>query len=148
MKPDISRIGFAAPPVTVEVERGRLRLFCKAIGETGPLFTDTDAAIRAGYRDIIAPPTFVFCLETDRPDGFSMVRALQLPLARLLHGSQVIRHFQTLSPGDRVVLRAYVSDIYEKKGGALQFIAIRTDVSRQDPGDKVAELERILILRH
>lgn len=143
---ETSRTGFEAPPITVEIERGRLRLFCKAIGETGSVFTDPEAARAAGYRDIIAPPTFASCLDADRQDGFSLVRELGLPLAKLLHGSQSITHHGTLSPGDRVVVRSRVSDMYEKKGGALQFVVIQTQVSHQDSA-KVVDLERTLIVR-
>lgn len=144
---DTSRIGFEAPPLELEIERGRLRLFCKAIGETGAVHTDPEAARAAGYRDVIAPPTFAFCLDSDRPDGFSMVRELGLPLGRLLHGSQTLRHHGTLSPGDRVLLRSQVKDIYEKKGGALQFYVIASRVTRPD-GSPVVDMERALIVRN
>jgi hypothetical protein len=40
------------------VERGKIKEFCIAIGETNPIYFDLEAAKKAGYDDIPAPPTF------------------------------------------------------------------------------------------
>ena len=56
-------IGHAFPVHTTDVEKGRLRFFAKAIGETNPIYTEESAAKDAGYRAIPAPPTYLFCLE-------------------------------------------------------------------------------------
>ena len=144
---DTSRIGLQSPPLDVEIERGRLRLFCKAIGETGAIHTDPAAARAAGYRDVVAPPTFAFCLDSDRSDGFSMVRELGLPLGRLLHGGQSMTHHGPLCAGDRVVLHSRVTDIHDKKGGALRFFVIASQVLRAAGGSCVVEMERTLIVR-
>lgn len=144
---DTSRIGLQAPPLEVEIERGRLRLFCKAIGEAGAIHTDRAAARAAGYRDIVAPPTFAFCLDTDRADGFSMVRELGLPLGRLLHGGQSMAHRAALCAGDRVVLHSRLTDVHDKKGGALRLFVIASQVHNAADGRCVVEMERTLIVR-
>ena len=41
---DRAAIGRVLPPVTATVERGRLRFFLNAIGETSPIHHDTAAA--------------------------------------------------------------------------------------------------------
>ena len=61
---DKSLIGFRFEPFTVEVEKGPMRLFAKAIGETDPVYHDEPTAKAAGHRSILAPPTYVFCLES------------------------------------------------------------------------------------
>ena len=42
-------IGHEFPPSELALERGRLRFFALAIGETDPVYTDVDAARAAGY---------------------------------------------------------------------------------------------------
>jgi hypothetical protein len=41
----------------VEVKPEMIERFCKAIGETNPLYTDADAASRGPYGTIVAPPS-------------------------------------------------------------------------------------------
>jgi acyl dehydratase len=60
---DKSKIGFEFQSFTADVEKGRLRFFAKAIGETNPIYTDEAAAREAGYRALVAPPTFTMVLE-------------------------------------------------------------------------------------
>ena len=59
---DKKHIGRTTKPQTVDVEKGRLRFFAKAIGETDPVYTDEAAAKAAGYKSLPAPPTFALCL--------------------------------------------------------------------------------------
>ena len=58
-------IGHDLQTSTMTIERGRLRLFAKAIGETDPVYTDVEAAKAAGYPDLPAPPTFIFGIELE-----------------------------------------------------------------------------------
>ena len=53
---DRRHIGLELPPQTAEIEKGRLRFFAKATGQTDPVYTDEDAAIAAGYPSLPAPP--------------------------------------------------------------------------------------------
>jgi acyl dehydratase len=145
---DRSFIGLERPPITVDVERGRLRSFAKAIGETNPVYSDADAARHAGYRDIPAPPTYAFCLEMlDAADPFVLIRQMGIPLERLLHGEQSFTYHGTICAGDRVVLATRVSDIYEKKGGALEFVVQDTAVTNQH-GELVAEMRQVAVVRN
>ena len=42
-------IGHALPPFQVDVEKGRLRFFAKATGQTDPVYLDDAAARDAGH---------------------------------------------------------------------------------------------------
>ena len=70
---DRKNIGRISKPHTVEVEKGRLKFFAKAIGETNPIYTDESAARAAGYRSLPAPPTFIFSLD----DGITPVGRIE-----------------------------------------------------------------------
>ena len=50
---DKKHIGKTFPSHTVEVEKGRLRFFAKAIGETNPVYFDEISAQAAGYPSLL-----------------------------------------------------------------------------------------------
>jgi acyl dehydratase len=142
-----SFIGYELPPLEVEVDRWRLRGFARAIGETNPLFVDVDAARAAGYRDLLAPPTFLFGLSYDMEDQTAHLREMGADPREILHGEQSFRYHEPICAGDRLTMRSRIVDIYAKKGGALEFIVRESGVFN-DRGHKVAELRETLVLRH
>jgi acyl dehydratase len=140
-------IGHALPASVLEIERSRLRFFAKAIGETDPVYTDPDAARAAGYPDLPAPPTFLFAAELDSGAAFRLVEMLGIPIAKLLHGEQGFTYHAPACAGDTVTVRSTVSDIYDKKQGALEFV-VKTSRAVNQRGELVAELRSVLVCRH
>ncbi|MFE5585504.1 MaoC family dehydratase N-terminal domain-containing protein [Kitasatospora sp. NPDC056531] len=136
----------ALDPITVEVERGRLRFFAKATGQTDPVYTDVDAAGRADHRDLPVPPTFFFSLELEAPDPFAYLAALGVDLRRVLHGEQAFTYHRPAYAGDKLTLRPRIVDVYSKKGGALDFLVKRTDVHRGT--ELIAEAQSVLVVRN
>lgn len=139
-------VGHRTKPFDVEVEKGRLRLFAKAIGETDPVYTDEAAARAAGFRSLPVPPTFLFCLEMERPDPYDWFDELGIPLGRVLHGEQAFRYHAVPCAGDVLTFAAEVTDVYDKKNGALEFLVQRNRVSNQH-GEQVAEFDRTVVIR-
>ena len=139
-------IGYRTPSFEVEVEKGRLRLFAKAIGETDPIYNDETAAKAAGYSSLPVPPTFFFCLEMERADPYDWFRDLDLPLGHVLHGTQAFTYHRTACAGDVLTIDGEVTDIYDKKGGALEFIVQKNRV-RNAAGEPVAEFDRTVVVR-
>lgn len=133
-------------PFTVDVERGRLRFFAAAIGETDPMYTDLVTARRAGHPDLPVPPTFLFSLELERPDPFDIVNALDIDLRAVLHGEQSFTYHSLAHAGEALTLQREVVDVHRKKRGALELLVTRTAVTRDD-GNLVAELGGVLIVR-
>jgi acyl dehydratase len=143
---DRSVIGREHEPHTVDVERGRLRLFAKAVGEERPLYTDVEAARAAGHRDLPVPPTFLFCLDMERPDPFAFLAAIGVDLRRVLHGEQAFAYERMAFAGDRLTFASRVTDVYDRKGGALEFLVSETDVTRD--GEAIARLTTTTIVRN
>ncbi|MEV8372147.1 MaoC family dehydratase N-terminal domain-containing protein [Kribbella sp. NPDC056861] len=133
-------------PFTVDVERGRLRFFAAAIGETDPAYSDLDAAKQAGHRDLPVPPSFFFSLELDGPHPFGYLAELGVDLRTVLHGEQSFTYHSIAYAGDTLTLQPRIVDAYSKKGGALEFVVKQTDITRD--GALVAEATAVVVVRH
>lgn len=140
-------IGHEFAPVTAEVEKGRLHFFAKATGNTDPIYSDEEAARKAGYRSLPTPPTFLFCLEMDRDNPFDFLELLKVDLGKILHGEQTFTYHAPVCAGDRITFTSKIADIYDKKGGALEFIVMDTQARNQD-GICVADMRRSIVVRH
>lgn len=138
MPADRGAIGRALPSVTVTVEASQLLLFAKATGETRPAYA-------AGERPLV-PPTFLFGLEMRQPDPFAWLADIGVDLRWVLHGEQAFAYHSLARAGDTLVATPQISDIFAKKGGALEFIVKQTEVTRTD-GSPVADLTSVLIAR-
>ena len=144
---DQTFVGWSIPAYTVNVEKGRLRFFVKVIGENNPIYFDKESAHVAGHHSLLAPPTYVFCLAMEQPVSQMMLDEMGVNIGRLLHWEQSFSYHLPIYAGDRITFESRVADIYEKKGGALEFIVRDTIVTNQD-GGLVAELRSTLIIRN
>ena len=140
-------IGSQSKPFDADVEKGRLRLFAKAIGETDPIYFDEAAAQEAGHASILMPPTFLFCLEMESPDPYAWFREIGIPLPRALHGGQSFKYDRPAYAGDVMTFNSEIADIYDKKNGALEFVIQDVFVTNQH-GDSVASFRRSIAIRN
>lgn len=144
ISPDV--VGRQFAPLTVTIERGRLRFFAKATGQTDPVYSDLDAARAAGFPDLPVPPTFLFGLELEQPDPFAWLTGLGVDLRFILHGTERFDYHRMAFAGDELVLTQTVSELYEKRGGALEFLSVVGEVTRG--GEPVATLTKTIVVRH
>jgi acyl dehydratase len=140
-------IGHTLAPFCVPVEAGRLRFFAKATGQDDPIYSDPAAARAAGHPGLPVPPTFLFCLEMESPNPAAIRELLGLDYRRLLHGEQQFTYHAMAHAGDVLTFEQRIEDIYDKKGGALEFVVRRTRVSNQD-GQRVAEMRAVTVMRN
>jgi acyl dehydratase len=140
-------IGHALPTFQVEVEQGRLRFFAKATGQTDAVYLDEAAARAAGHPSLPVPPTFLFCLEMESPNPAAMRELLGIDYRRILHGEQGFTFHRMAHAGDTLTFRPQVADIYDKKGGALEFVVRKTTVHNQRD-ELVAELRCVTVVRN
>lgn len=128
---DRKLIGLVSDPVTVQVEAGQLKFFAKAVGETNPVYFDEKAAKAVGHRALPAPLTFGFSLRLARPDPFAYLEDIGIDLGNALHGEQKFEYYAPIYAGDTITLRDEIVDIYDKKGGALEFVTWKTTAANQ-----------------
>ena len=138
--------GTVVATVQTTMERGRLRFFAEAIGQTDPMFTDAASARAAGYPDIVVPPTFLFGVRLETADPFAWLTDLGIDVRFVLHGTQKFSYDALAFAGDTLALTARITDIFEKKQGALEFVVCESRITRD--GDPIATLTETLVIRH
>ena len=134
MAVDTAAIGTELPATTLTVDPGRLRFFAKAIGDT----VDDDLRV---------PPTFLFSIELENPNAFGWVEQLGIDMRFVLHGEQSFTYHSPAHAGDVLTATPRITDIYSKKGGALDFMVRETRVSNQR-GEPVADLVTTTVIRN
>jgi len=140
-------IGHRFAPFSADVEKGRLKFFAKAIGQTDAVYTDEAAARAAGHPGLPVPPTFLFCLEMEAPNPGAIRDLLDIDIAKVLHGEQRFTYHRMAYAGDTLSFEQRIADIYDKKGGLLEFVVRETRVTNQR-GEHVADLHGITVVRH
>ena len=88
------------------IGREKVREFATAIGEQSPVFHDLAEAVRMGYSDLPAPPTFAFVLTHKAMAAAMFDPDLGLDYSRVVHGEQAFEYRRPLVAGDEVVVTA------------------------------------------
>ena len=132
------------PGEPYEVSRVKIADFADAIGEPSALCRDREAAIKAGYPDVIAPPTFVTALSMAAAAKVNSDPGLGLDYSMVVHGEQSFEHTRPLHAGDVVVATTTVESI--RALGAMSMMTTSTDVSTVD-GEHVCTAKSTLVER-
>lgn len=131
---------------SILVERGPLSAFARSIGETNSLCFDVEAARQQGHPDLVVPPSYLFSLllfaEVDHP----WVVDLGVDLSKILHGEQRFEHEGLVFAGETLTLKSAITEIYEKRGGALEFVERATEVFVGE--HRRGRLVTTLVVRH
>ena len=144
---DRNKIGHEFTAFTTDVEKGRLKFFAKAIGETNSIYTDETAAREAGYSSLPAPPTFPMALDMDGPEDMPVLDVLDIDISKLLHGTQEFEYHAPICAGDSITITSRISDMFDKKGGALEFVVSENSYTNQN-GQLVAKATSTLVVRN
>ncbi len=147
MQLDKKIIGHEFKPFSATVEAGKVKLFCKAIGEEDPIYADEAAAKTAGYRPMPVPPTFLQAITNDDPEKGGLLRLLNVDIGLILHGEQHYDYYAPVFVGDTITCQQKVTDMYDKKGGALWFVVSETSLKDQ-AGKLVAKGTGITVVRN
>ena len=144
---DKKHIGHEFTPVTLPVEEGRLKFLAKTLGITQGIYTNPDLAAAAGLPGLLAPPTYPFVLEIEALELVELVNLLRESLGKLLHGEENFTYLLPIYAGDEITVCKKITDIIDKKEGALQFVISHTEFTNQDE-EKVAETITNYVFRH
>ncbi|MER6917432.1 MaoC family dehydratase N-terminal domain-containing protein [Streptomyces sp. NPDC000594] len=134
------------PAYRVRLERGAVSRFADAIGAGDAVHHDSRAARAAGYRDVIAPPTYLFGVDLDRGGVLELLAEAGADPASCLHVEQEFSYASAVCAGDTLVLRPAFGPAPLPARGALEFVARTTEVERDD-GTPVARLRQVVAVR-
>jgi len=132
------------PSAPYEVTRVKIAEFATAIGETSPLCFDREAAEKAGYRDVIAPPTFAIVISSSGAANVIRDKGLGLDYSMVVHGEQRFEHARPLHAGDVVVTQTTIEVI--KPIGKHTSLTTRTEI-RTTGGEHICTALNTLVER-
>ncbi|MDQ3938863.1 MAG: MaoC family dehydratase N-terminal domain-containing protein [Chloroflexota bacterium] len=139
------------PDAQITITARDIAKFAYATGETDPVHFDAEAARRAGYRDVVAPPMFYLLLRSEpyhlRPraelerDGSPSEDIPPLALKRAMAGETQLEFAGRFVAGDTVTCRKRLHSLTEKRGrsGPLAFLQFEY---RYDVEGRTVVLER------
>jgi acyl dehydratase len=125
-----SKIGVEWPPLVYEIEKGTIRRFAQAVGDSSPLWQDDEYGTKSGFGGIIAPPTFVLTLGFDQ-----IIHPLtQIPSQTVLHGSTELDYYQPVSPGDVITATTVIAGVRQREGkiGKTTFVTFDITYKNQE----------------
>ena len=99
------------PGEPYEVSRVKIAEFADAIGEPSELCRNRDAAVKAGYPDVIAPPTFAVIIDQRSLKQVVTDPGLGLDYSMVVHGEQSFSYARPLHAGDVVVATTTIDSI-------------------------------------
>jgi len=140
---DRSALEVESAPVSYEVEKGAIRKFAEAIGDEDAIYYDENAAKAAGFKTIVAPPTFLCTFRArELPD-------LKIAFGRVrLNGGNEYEYIQPLYAGDTITLIAKYADVAERTGRTGKMVFVFTDLTfTNQHGEVVAKGRNTGIMR-
>jgi acyl dehydratase len=132
------------PAEPYEVSRVKIADFADAIGERSELCRDPEAARKAGYPDVIAPPTFAFVISMQSDARAQTDPGLGLDFSMVVHGDQSFSYSRPLHAGDVVVATTTIESI--KSLGSTSMLVTSTDISTVD-GEHVCTAKCTIVER-
>jgi acyl dehydratase len=109
-------IGKQWPATTYQVGREKIREYANVIGAENPVHHDREAALAAGYRDVVAPPMFCVVYSAAAMGPAILDPQVGINLAAMVHGSQEFGWGEPVCSGDEITTTAKCVEIYEKDG--------------------------------
>jgi acyl dehydratase len=132
------------PGEPYEVSRVKIADFADAIGEPSELCRDREAAVKAGYPDVIAPPTFAVVIDQLSTKAAVTDPGLGLDYSMVVHGEQSFSYSRPLHAGDVVVATTTIESI--KAIGGLSMLVTSTSIDTVD-GEHVCTAKSNLVER-
>ena len=133
MPVDTSAKGKTYPPYEYEVGKEKIREYAFAVGEDNPVYFDREAAKKAGFRDIPAPPMFATVYSTGSVGPAVLDPEVGINLGMMVHGGQEFAWGEPVCSGDTIATTASVKEIYENAGkGFYVFESVSTNQDGQE----------------
>ncbi|MEE8470261.1 MAG: MaoC family dehydratase N-terminal domain-containing protein [Dehalococcoidia bacterium] len=146
-------VGIMTQPVVNEVERGAIRRYAEAVGESNPLYTDVDYARNSRYGEVISPPGFFGWPTRVSSAVMEVMGALfgvlfKAGLIRILDAGREYEFFLPVRAGDMLAWYAKFADVTEREGKTGKMVFLTTEITYVNQnGDQVARARQTFIAR-
>jgi acyl dehydratase len=101
------------------VGREKIREFAKAVFSKDPANLDLEAAIKHGYKDLIAPPTFAVVIQERSLTQVIADKEAALDFSRVVHGDQRFIHVRPIVAGDELTSELKVASVKQLAGNSM-----------------------------
>jgi acyl dehydratase len=114
------------------VGREKIREFAKAVFSKDPANLDLEAAIKHGYKDLIAPPTFAVVIQERSLTQVITDSEAALDFSRVVHGDQRFIHVRPIVAGDELTSELKVASVKQLAGNSMVSFETQIFDSSQD----------------
>lgn len=143
MNPELQ--GRVFPPAAPYlVGREKVREFARAVFATSPLNHDPAAAMAAGYRDVVAPPTFAVVVQEATLGQLLAEPDAGIDFTRVVHGDQRFSYSRPIVAGDELTATLTVASV--KSLGAHSMVTAESSIVDAS-GDHVVTAISTLVVR-
>lgn len=109
------------------VGREKVREFARAVFATNPINHHVDAALAAGYHDIVAPPTFPVVIQEATLAQLLAEPDAGIDFARVVHGDQRFTYTRPVVAGDELTATLTVTNV--KTLGSNSMVTAESHIS-------------------
>ena len=153
----LARVGeVLSGPVTVVIDQREAQRYAYAVGDENPIYFDAEAAQAAGYRALVAPPTYVTHAVVQprtasdlRTDGLYRARTgVRLLVNRMMFGGEEWDFIEPVCIGDEITATTRLAALDQKQGSKGPFVRqVRETTFVNQFGTEVARSRQIGIAR-
>ena len=130
---DASAVGKEWGPESFEVDAERIAQYADAVGESGDIHRDPEAAKAAGFRDVVAPPMFCVVYSAAALGPATVDPEVGMNLGAMVHGGQRFEWGEPVCAGDTISTTARCVEIAERDGkGFYVFESVSTNQDGQE----------------
>ena len=145
-----AQIGRESPPYTAEVTTTSVRAFARGVGYTDPVYFDIEAARRAGYRHLPAPPTYLgtpVFVPGKADNRFSSPLSARLGinhgLTGLLDGGTETEYFDVICAGDELTAVSCTTGLDGRSSPTLgKMLIVTTEIRFTNQQGKLVAVQR------
>jgi acyl dehydratase len=137
-------VGPVGKPETMAVELGAVRRMAKAVEDRDPIYYDADAAVKRGYRGVVAPWPLLWLFYFNATEHH-----IDFPFGKAtVHGEDEYEFHEPMIVGDEITLEMAITEARLKQGrsGLLGLVTEERRFTNQ-LGVLCAVLRTILIRR-
>ncbi|MCS4276332.1 MaoC family dehydratase [Mycetocola lacteus] len=132
------------PSASYLVGREKVREFSRAVFAQSPLNHDPEAAIAAGYADVVAPPTFAVVVQEHALAELLALPDTGIDFSRVVHGDQRFSFTRPIVAGDLLTATLTVTSV--KTLGAHSMVTAESRIVDAS-GDHVVTAISTLVVR-